>query len=258
MDEGRTAGLSGLMLVRLHGQEKEGSLQSHGVEDKLHGQESSVGGDTVGVGWEALGVDAVFLNQVPHHLVQHGGPNGSGVVHGWLSSGVVCVDYFVGKGVGGQAGGVKVSSDSGGSEANPCTHGFVGCAFLALLEVDGDRHEVSPSFSHTTGLVHIQAVGVCWTTGKAGGHTMCVFVNDHASIETAVTIGDFVVPDEHGHSAWLTIDGGGEVGVVESSSILSIENDSVTSLASLAIVVGLEVTCGFVESEVMENIMVHV
>ena len=84
------------------GREKgEGNLQSHAVEDEFHCEESSIGRHTVGEGGEALGVDAVFVNQVPHHLVEHGGPNGSGVVHSGRGSAVVGVDPFVGEGVGG-------------------------------------------------------------------------------------------------------------------------------------------------------------
>lgn len=224
----------------------------------MHTQESSIGRDTVGEGREALGVDAVFLNQVPHNFIKDGGPDGSRLVNNWLSNSVVGVNPFVGERVGSQAGGVEVGSDASRSEADPGTHGLVGCARLTNLEVNGNRHEISPSFTHTTRLIYGQAVGVCWTTSEAIRYTVSVFVNDNTSIETAVAVGNLVVPDEHGHSAGLAIDRGCKVCVVESLSILCVEDNSIASFTSLAIVVGLKISSRLIESKFVKEIMVNV
>lgn len=140
-------------------------LQGHAVNDELHGEVFAVSWDAVAEGWLGSIILAVFVDQVPEDLIQHGGPDGTDVVHT-----VVSVDGGVDERVGGQAGGVWVLTDTAGVVGSPGTHGVVSGAGVARLETDGSGEEVTPSFTHTTGLESSQAAGVGGSTAETVGN----------------------------------------------------------------------------------------
>jgi len=83
-------------------------------------------------------------------------------------------------------------------------------------------------------------------------------VDDDASLEGAVAPWGRLSPDIHAHATRLSIRRSSEVSIVSSGAILGVQNDKVTALASLAVVVGLEVTSSLVEAELVEEIMIVV
>lgn len=228
--------------------------QSHGVNDELHDQELSVGGDTVGVKVGAGAVVlAVLVNQVPHDLVEHGGPGLANVVDLVLG-----VEGGVGVGVGGQAGREEDGADAGRVVVHPGAHGVVGVARVLGLEADGGGHEVTPTLTHTAGLESVQAVGVGGSTGQTGRETVRVLVDDDTGLEGAVTVGGGLGPDVHSHASGRAIGGSGKVGIVGAGAVLGVEDGEIAAGASLALVADLEVTGLLVESEGVEEIVVLV
>lgn len=139
----------------------EGYSQCHSVDNELHCQIAAVSWNTSVVeSWDAGIGDSVLIDQVPHDLVEDGGPG--------RADGVDCalaVDTSVGQWVGGQAGAVEVASDTSGVVGDPVTHWLVGGARLGRLEHDGNSHKIRPSLTHATGLKDVQAGGVGWATG---------------------------------------------------------------------------------------------
>jgi hypothetical protein len=102
---------------------------------------------------------------------------------------VQAVQALVGEGVGRQAGRVEVLPDTGRVVIHPlilqsqyvkfsenCGASYISkriirCPGIICFGVNGDSHEVTPSFSHTTSLQNIQAVRVGWATCEPVGNT---------------------------------------------------------------------------------------
>lgn len=122
-------------------------LEFHAVDDELHSQETTIGGNTVDECWLAGICDAVLVDEVPHHLVEHRGPDGANEV----DEGRV-VGGGVDHGISGHASGVEVRPDAGGTGAHPVAHRVAGLSGVGCLHVDGNGHEISPTLAHTTGL----------------------------------------------------------------------------------------------------------
>lgn len=87
---------------------------------------------------------------------------------------------------------------------------------------------------------------------------MAVFVDDHTGLKSTVPVGGGLSPDVHPHTAVLAIGGSGEVGVVGARAILRVEDDEVVTLATLSVVVRLEVTGLLGESEIVQKVVVCV
>lgn len=61
----------------------------------------------------------------------------------------------------------------------PVAHSVVGVASILLLDAEGGGIEVTPSFTHTTGLKGGKAVDVEGTTGETVGKTVSVLKYHH-------------------------------------------------------------------------------
>lgn len=81
--------------------------------------------------------------------------------------------------------------------------------------------------------------------------SVAVFVDDDTRLEGTVPVRGRLGPDVHSHTAVLSIGGRSEVGVVRPGAVLGVEDDEVISLATLSVVVGLEVAGRLGESEVV-------
>lgn len=120
-------------------------LQSHSIHDKLHGKELSISGNLAVELGENIIVLAMLINQVPHDLVEGRRPDRADGVNASQAVGAL-----VSQGVGGQAGGVGVGADALRFVGDPVAHGLDNGAGVLGLQVDGDGHEVTPSFAHTS------------------------------------------------------------------------------------------------------------
>jgi hypothetical protein len=85
-----------------------------------------------------------------------------------------------------------------------------------------------------------------------------VLVNDNTGFEAGVAVRRRPVPDVHAHARLLAIRRSGEVGVVGSRAVLSVQDDIVGALATSTVVVDLEVAGGLVEAEGVEQVVVSV
>jgi len=126
------------------------------------------------------------------------------------------------------------------------------------FDVDSDSHEVSPAFAHSSCFEDIETRDVSRAAGEAVGETVGIFVDYDTGVEGAVTMRGRVVPDEHPHSGLGPVCWGCKICVVGSSSILSVQDHSVVALSAFAIVICFEISCGFGEAEVVEEVMVKV
>ena len=145
----------------------------------------------------------------------------------------------------------------------------------------------TPSLAHSTALAPTKASRVGWSAGQARAHTMRKLVDDDASFEVAVPVGLSGVPEEHATAAVLAVrwlidaqvktrkddedkrTNGHEIGldgakrwsvgrvvlgregrtyVIETTSVLSVGNDSVVLLASTPKVVLLKVSALLIEA----------
>lgn len=87
---------------------------------------------------------------------------------------------------------------------------------------------------------------------------MCVFVDDDAGFETAVTEWSCVVPHVHSHTSGLAIGRCSEIGVIQARAILRVEDDEIVATPASAVVVGFKVSCRFVKAKLVEEIVVGV
>jgi len=94
----------------------------------------------------------VLVDEVPHDLVENGGPHGADLVD--LGQAVVAVVH---QGVGVRVGRVDVFAEALGVAIDPCAHGIVGRALVAGLQTDGGCVEVAPAFAHTAGFENAEA-----------------------------------------------------------------------------------------------------
>lgn len=161
-------------------------------------------------------------------------------------------------GVCGKGSRVGVCANASRRVVDPVTHGVILSTSVVGLQANGSGHEVTPAFSHTTRLQGAKAVGVSRTTGKASGETVSVLVNDNAGVEAGVAVRGRPVPDVHAHAALLSIRRSGEVGIVSSTAVLSVQNDFVVAATAVAVVVDLEVTGSFGEAKLVEQVVVLV
>lgn len=139
---------------------------------------------------------------------------------------------------------------------------------------DQGSNGISPSFTHTTSFAKAETTTVGGTTGKSGRETMTVFVDDNTSLEVTIPPGSGDVPHIHSHSGHGSVGRSHKVGtgdqrklrvtwvrvnlLVESGPILGVEDDGITTSPTFTKVVGLEVTRELIETESVEQVMVHV
>jgi hypothetical protein len=249
--------------------QRHDNLQSHAVNDKLHGEVLSIRRHAVGELGNIGIVLAVLVNEVPEDLVQDCSPDSSDSVDS-----AHAVGGLVGVGVGGHAGAVGVSSDAGGLVGGPVTHDLVGRSGVLRLEVDGNGHEITPAFAHTTRFATGETSCVGGTTSKTVGHydmlaqelinrirkltSVGVLVNNDTSIEATVSLRGRSVPEVHPHASILTISRRSKVGVVSATSILSVKDHHIVTLTTLVVVVDLEVSSLLSETEDIQKIVVLV
>lgn len=87
---------------------------------------------------------------------------------------------------------------------------------------------------------------------------MSVLVDDDTGFEGSVSPWLGLVPHVHAHPCTLTVDGRLEVGVVQAGAVLGVEVNEIVTNASLAVVVGLEVSGLLGEAQLVEQIVVGV
>jgi len=85
-----------------------------------------------------------------------------------------------------------------------------------------------------------------------------VLVDDNTCLQAGIAVGGGSVPDVHAHATLLSIRRSGEVGIVSSAAVLSVQNDFVVAATAVAVVVDLEVTGSFGEAKLVEQIVVLV
>jgi len=74
------------------------------------------------------------------------------------------------------------------------------------------------------------------------------FVDNDASLQVTIPVRVSAIPEVHPAATILTVGWGHEVGVVESTAVLSIGNDTIVFLTTSAEVMLLEVTRWLIES----------
>lgn len=83
-------------------------------------------------------------------------------------------------------------------------------------------------------------------------------MNDNSSVKGAITSWGRICPDEHPHTTWLAIRRRGEISIVCSSCVLSVQDHSIIASPSCTVVVGFEITSRFVETEGVKKVMISV
>jgi hypothetical protein len=213
-------------------------LQRHSVHDDLHRKVLAVGGHAVLVECWFIGIVlAVFVDQVPEHFVEHAGPDVSNRVHAgqW-------VHVLVRLRVDCEISGVEVVPDTGGFAIYPCAHRVVRLASVVGLQADGRCVEVTPTLAHAARFEHAQTVGVFRSSSQTVGESMGVLVNYNTSLERAISPRSRRVPHVHAHTGSLAVRWRGEVGVVEATSILSVQEDEIIADTAGSVVVNLEIS----------------
>ena len=173
---------------------------------------------------------------------------------------LVCrrVDRIVGR--------ISIVSNTLRSVGGPCAHAvdFLAVVFgivgvLGDLSNDG-REKVSPAFAHTAGLAKAETARVGRTACKSSRGSVRQLVNNNTGFDVSISVGRVRVPDVHSHSTLLAVRRGHKVGIVAGRvvRVLCIGNYSVTASTALAKVVHLEVARHLVESESVEQVVVHV
>lgn len=240
-------GVTGLEEVRAAG------LQGKAIKDELERQPAAVSGHTLGVELGELGAGvAVLADEVPKGFVQDSSPDRADGVD--LT---VAVDGAVLVGVDGEVSSVRVCTDA-----------------LALVDVvakldnslrsvcglsaDTDGKHIGPTLAHAARLGGAQAAVVARAAGKAVRKTVSVLVDDDTLVQSTIAVGGGVVEDVHAHARGLAIDGRGKVSVVGASAVLNVEADGIAALASLAVVVELEVTSSLSEAKRVKHVVVLV
>lgn len=195
----------------------------------------------------------MLVDQIPENLVEDSGPNGADAVYLGLS-----VDARVGVRVRRHIGAEEVSPNAGGVVVDPSAHGVVCFPRVGLLHPDGGCHEVTPALAHTTGFDTGQTPGVCATAGQTVGNAVGVLMDDDAGLEGAVADRSALCPQIHSHPPGLAVSRRAEVGIVGAGAVLGIDNGEVATLASLAVVAGLEVVRRLGEPEFVQEVVVRV
>ena len=149
------------------------------------------------------------VDEIPHHFVEHRGPDGA--------DGVDLVER-VGGGVGiwvsSEAGRIRIGTKAFGIVEDPSSNAVVGVPGISRFGVDGSCHEVSPAFAHTACFQDVEAGSVGRAAGQTIGKAVGIFMDDDAGLEGAVADGVGVVPNVHSHTRHLTIGRSCEVGIV--------------------------------------------
>jgi hypothetical protein len=145
----------------------------------------------------------------------------------------------------GTYGGVKIVPDTILTVSSPGTHAVVRVVRGAA---DGGGQKVTPTLTHTTTLTPAETTGVGRPTGQTGAQTVGKLVDNDASLQVTIPVRISSVPEEHPAATVLTVRWGHEVGIVVSTAILSIGNDTVIFLTTSAEVVLLEVARWLIES----------
>jgi len=165
------------------------------------------------------------------------------------------VEGLVGGGVDGLVSGVREVPDSTGTVGSPSTHGVVGIVSSAP---DDSRQEVSPTFTHTTGLSPSEASRVSRSTSQPRAQAVAQLVDDDTSLKITISVRSSGVPQVHSAASILTIRWCHEVSVVVPATVLSVGNDGVILLSTTTEVVLLEITGNFVEAVTVVKIVDHV
>jgi hypothetical protein len=142
-------------------------------------------------------------------------------------------------------GGVKIVPDTTLTGSSPFTHAVVR---VVRSTADGCGQKVTPTLAHTTTLTPTEATGVRRSTGQAGAQTVGKLVDNDASLQVTIPVRISGVPEEHPAATVLTVRWGHEVGIVVTTAILSIGNNTIIFLTTSAKVVLLEIARWLIES----------
>ncbi|RUS19078.1 hypothetical protein BC937DRAFT_88019 [Endogone sp. FLAS-F59071] len=163
----------------------------------------------------------VLVHQVPVNLVEHFGPHRSLGVHTIIAR---FTHERKGLRVRLEAGRIRVLADTL-TAVGPCTHIILRCACVVDLHAKRSGEEVTPAFTHATGLAPTETTRVFRTTVNRKNNECDTY--DDAALQISVPHWFRRVPDIHTHLASLTIRRGREVGVIISRAILGVGHNSI-------------------------------
>ena len=197
-------------------------------------------------------VEAMHGDQLPGHLPQHGAPHESdpvGLGHPTIGIGIGEVVHPEVRAVRSRAyawardrfGQCERSDPPGVRALVPRGHGH------------DKAEEIAPALPHLFGIG--QTAGVGGATHEPVRHAMRVLMGDDAIVQVTVDRRGCRVPQEHLHARIAAVRRSGEVGIVGPAAVLCISEHMVTSHATIAIVVLLEIAARFIEPVLVPHVV---
>lgn len=259
-------------------------LELERVDEEVQPDGVSTGGIGVGLG---VGGVAVGCEEGDVHVVQGVGPDltklvdtggGGQAAVAQRVGGAVCVENDERR-----VRGREEEKDVRGAGVGVTTDVTASCPRAEGEVGDGGAggggpvsHSITPALTETSRLGGGQATSSS-STGDTVGETVGVLVDDDVVLEVTITVGlsanrssgrvprnvvsktySEPVPEVHPHLTGLAIRGSSEVGVVEPSSVLDGDLDTIVAASTLSEVVGLEVVRGLGEAVEVPDVVEHV
>jgi len=200
--------------------------------------------------------ESVLLDQTFDNDEQHLSPDFTDSVHSPVTG---LVERLESRRVRRHVGRVDKVSDTTLSVGSPRTHAVLLLVFAVFGDLtDQGREGITPTLSHSAGLAVSETSAVGRSSSQTSGETVTVLVDDDTGFEVAVSEGSSSVPNVHPHSRLTSIRRGHEVGIIGTRPVLGLTDNSVSAKSASSKVVHLEISADLVESEAVEQVVVHV